>query len=75
MTTLEFELSDERLADLEQLQSDCGFYDRKTLFNNALTMLQWAVVKLKEGKSIVAVDEVAERYHELEMPFMANLKP
>jgi hypothetical protein len=75
MTTLQIDLSDEQLADLDKIQSDCGFHDRRALINNALTMFKWAVENLKGGKSIAAVDDAAGKYREIEMPFMANLKP
>jgi hypothetical protein len=38
------------------------------LFNNALTLFEWAVNQVKEGRIIAALDESTMKYKELAMP-------
>ncbi len=59
--TVKFEMPDHLYDQLGGLKADCGFKDDKELFNNALTLLQWAVVQTREGKKIGAVNEEAEQ--------------
>ena len=73
---LQFEVSDELAEELTALQGDIGASTKKELFNNALTLLQWAVRQVKSGKIITATDESADSYSELNMPVfeVARLK-
>jgi len=54
---MNFELPEERVNELKQLQTDTGSESMKELFNNALTMLEWAIKEVKHGNEIAAVNE------------------
>ncbi len=45
---------------------------RKDLFNNALTLFQWAVKAKKAGRVIASIDE-NQRIRELVMPSIENI--
>jgi hypothetical protein len=46
---------------------------RKDLFNNALTLFQWAVKAKKAGRIIASVDE-NQHIRELVMPSIENIR-
>ncbi|HEX9768405.1 MAG TPA: hypothetical protein VGA50_04440 [Kiloniellales bacterium] len=69
-TRLQFDLVASRVAELDQIMADCGIDTRKELFDNALTLLQWAVREVKRGNIIASVNEREERYRELQMPIL-----
>lgn len=47
---------------------------RKDLFNNALTLFEWAIKAKKEGRIIASIDK-DQRVHELVMPSLENIRP
>lgn len=64
---LQFEISEEEVQKLELLMKESGIENLRTLFNNSLTLFQWAVVQIKAGNTIASVDEAAEKYTEVQM--------
>jgi len=54
---------------------------KKALFENAISLVTWAVKEVKKGRVIASVDEgfthtigeVAESYRELTMPMLDNV--
>lgn len=65
---IQFELSQEKAEELDELMMETGVPTKKELFNNALTLLKWAVRESKRGHSIASVDEKHGKYRELHMP-------
>jgi hypothetical protein len=53
---------------VESLKERTGSKTHKELFNNALTLLQWAVRQRSEGRIVASMDEREENYRELQMP-------
>jgi hypothetical protein len=53
---LNFEFNDAQVESLNALKQKTGAASMKDLFNNALTMLEWAVDETEQGKEIVATD-------------------
>ncbi|MCI0558142.1 MAG: hypothetical protein MN733_06575 [Nitrososphaera sp.] len=70
---VQFELSSERLRELDALKDACRLETRKDLFNNALTLLEWVVSEYIKGRSIASVDENEKSYRELQMPIFSQL--
>jgi len=62
-----------RVEALDRLAAEAGLATRKDLFNNALSLLEWAVKHVRQGHLIAAVDERTDRMIELHMPFLGNL--
>ena len=54
---MNFEMPEERVSELKALQTETGSESMKELFNNALTMLEWAIREVKRGNEIAAVNE------------------
>jgi len=65
---IQLELPEGQVEELKKVMQDAGFETYKDLFNNALTLLEWAINEQKAGKVIAAVDEQSERYRVLVMP-------
>ena len=62
-------------SDLEeQLLINRGIKTKKDLINNALTLFEWAVKEIKEGRKIVSLDEKNKKYKEVFMPCLSNIK-
>jgi len=51
---LNFELDEAQMAEINALKKKTGANSMKELFNNALTILDWAVEEVAQGKEIVA---------------------
>lgn len=70
MVRIQFELPEGKVKELEEMMRIGGVQTRKDLFNNALTLLQWAIREKLSGKIIASVDEENKRYKELLMPIL-----
>ena len=69
---IQIDLAETRVRELEELMRVCDIATKKELFNNALTLLEWAVREVRKGNSIASVNEEEERYRHLEMPVLSN---
>ncbi|SFD03063.1 hypothetical protein [Collimonas sp. OK412] len=74
LTRIQFDLPDTKIADLDRIMSEGGIKTRKELFNNALSLLEWAIKQKKTGRIIAALDEKSESYRELSMPILDNIR-
>ena len=70
---LNFEFSEARIQDLKDLQSETDSDSMKELFNNALTMLEWAVKEVKSGNEIAAVSEDDKVYRVFITPLLERV--
>lgn len=69
---VQFDVPEDRLAELQELMKSCGIETRKDLFNNALTLLEWAVRESSRGRAIASVSDDEKSYRELHMPILFN---
>lgn len=66
---------------LAGIKQTTGVTTYKDIFNNAITLFEWAVRQRLEGRVIASLDERTKKYKELTMPAMeeavrrANLAP
>lgn len=67
---LQFEISEAEVEKLNLLMKEAGIESYRDLFNNSLTMVQWAIQQVKEGKVVASVDEAAQKYTEVQMDFL-----
>lgn len=74
MTRIQFEMSEEKVKELEALMEEGGVRTKKDLFNNALTLLEWSLRERKAGRIIASVDEKEKRYKEIEMPILSAVR-
>lgn len=75
MVRIQFELPEEKVKELEALMQEARISTRKDLFNNALTLFEWAIEERRAGRSIASVDEQNKKYKELVMPALAAVAP
>jgi len=75
MIRIQLELPEERVRELEALMSEVGLRTKKDLFNNALTLLEWAVKERKAGHVIASVDERENRIRQIVMPVLESVIP
>jgi hypothetical protein len=75
MVRIQFELPEEKVKELEALMREAQISTRKDLFNNALTLFEWALQERKTGRTIASVDEHNKKYKELVMPALAAVGP
>ena len=70
---LQFEFSEDRIKELKQLKEETGSETLKELFNNALTMLEWAVGEVQSGNEIAAVNEEDKVYRVFVTPLLERV--
>jgi metal-responsive CopG/Arc/MetJ family transcriptional regulator len=75
MKRIQFELPEEKVAELERLMDESGIKTRKDLLNNALMLLEMAIKERKEGRTLVSVDEKKNRFKEVLMPILSSIQP
>ena len=68
MVRIQLDIPDERVAQLDAMMKETGITTRKELFNNALTLFEWAVTEKKLGHDIAAVDEDDKKLKHILMP-------
>lgn len=73
MVRIQFELPEEKVAELKKLMDESGIKTRKDLLNNALMLLEWAISERRAGRAIVSVDEKKNRYKEVLMPILSSI--
>lgn len=74
MVRVQIEITEEKSRELELLMKESGIKTKKDLINNALTLFEWAVKEIKEGRKIVSLDEKNKKYKEVFMPCLSNIK-
>jgi metal-responsive CopG/Arc/MetJ family transcriptional regulator len=68
MTRIQLELPEEKVKELEELMENAGIKTKKELFNNALTLLEWAIKEKKTGRKIASINEEEDKYKEVVIP-------
>ena len=74
MIRIQLDLPDEQVAELDKLMEETGIRTRKDLFNNALTLFEWAVKAKRAGNIIASIKEGEGRFKELLMPALENVR-
>ena len=69
-TRIQIELAEGRAKELNDLMVRCGLATKKDLFNNAMSLLEWAIEEVEAGKVVAAVDRAEQRYEVLRMPIL-----
>ena len=72
---IQFDLDAEGLQLLEDLKAVTGLKTYKDLFNNAITLLDWAINQRRAGRTIASMDKGNENYKELQMPAIERAAP
>ena len=64
---IQVDFSAKRVAELTRLMEICELSTKKELLNNALSLFEWAVHEVRQGRKIAAINEATQQYKELEM--------
>lgn len=70
----QIDVPEERDREIEDLMKECGISTKKELFNNAVTLLKWAIEEKRKGRIIASVEEEGKKYRELQMPILSAVK-
>ena len=70
---IQLEFPESKVQELKTLMAEADIETYKEIFNNALTLLEWAIAEVKAGRSLASVDEAHERYRVLVMPILQNM--
>ena len=73
-TRIQFELSEDKIRELQKIMDLAGIRTRTDLFNNALAAFQWLIAEKRSGRMIASIDEGVGVYKELVMPVFSSLK-
>jgi len=65
---LQFEMTEERVKEIDDLIERLGLKTRVNLLNEALTLYEWAIRERESGRIIASVDEAEDKYKEVDMP-------
>lgn len=70
---IQFETSEEKVKDMESLMEEGGVRTKRELFNNALTLLEWAAEEKRAERAIVSMSKNG-KCKELVMPWMSHVR-
>jgi len=74
MTRIQLDLPEEQVKELDELMKETNISTRKDLFNNALTLFQWAVKAKRAGRIVASLDEETGAAKEILMPALENVR-
>jgi len=66
-----FEMKPENSDRIEELARQVGV-TKMQIFNNALSLLDWAVEEVKKGRVIASVDEENKKYKKILLPLLGS---
>jgi hypothetical protein len=69
---VQFDLLPERIFELDQLMTFCDLKTRKDLFDNAMTLFEWAVEEVRKGNQIAAYDRKNDHVETVRLPVLEN---
>lgn len=65
---IQLDLNPQEIETLNRLMVVCGIETRKDLFNNALTLFEWAVEEVRQGRAIGSFERGTREFTVLNMP-------
>jgi hypothetical protein len=68
----QLDLSPEQMDRIAELMGVCDLSSRKDLFNNAMSLFEWAVDEVRKGNIIASYNVEANQYVELRMPALSH---
>jgi len=74
MKRLQFDFSEEKVKELDDLANRTGLKTRAQLFNSALSLFEWAIREREAGRIIASMDEKTDKYKEVLMPGFPDIR-
>jgi hypothetical protein len=65
---IQIEIDDTGSDVLDRIKQSTGVTTYKDIFNNAITLFEWAIRQREEGRVIASLDERTKKYKEMTMP-------
>ena len=72
-TRIQIDLSVKELDRMNRAMEKCDIESRKDLFNNALTIFEWAIQEVSKGFRIAAVNDQSQEKTILSMSALNNV--
>ena len=69
---IQFEMPEEKVNEIQNMMDEAGVKTRREFFNNALSLLAWAIRERQTGRTIASINESEQKYKELYMPILEN---
>jgi metal-responsive CopG/Arc/MetJ family transcriptional regulator len=71
---VQLDLPEQRVRELDGLMKETGIATRKEFFNQAISLLVWAIKEMKQGRIIASVDEENKQFKEVSMPLLLDVR-
>ena len=71
---IQLEISESKSKQIKAIMEKADFKTYSELFNNAVTLMQWSIRQIEEGRLILSVDQVSGKEKELVMPLLQHLE-
>jgi hypothetical protein len=69
---VQFDLLPERIAEMDQVMIYCDLRTRKDLFDNAMTLFEWAVEEVRKGNKIASYNRDTDHVEVVRFPVLEN---
>jgi len=69
---VQVELSSDRLAEFDRLMAFCDLKTRKDLFDNSMTLFEWAVEEVRAGNEIASYNRDTDHVEVVRFPVLDN---
>jgi hypothetical protein len=69
---VQFDVLPERLAEFDQLMTFCDLKTRRDLFDQAMTLFEWAVQEVRSGKEIASYQRSTDTIEVVRFPVLDN---
>lgn len=69
---IQFDVLPERLDELDRLMALCDIRTRKELFDNAMTLFEWAVEVVRNGKNVAEYNKSSDHVEIVRLPVLEN---
>jgi len=70
---IQLDFQSDYVKELDELMKETKITTRKDLFNNALTLFQWAAKAKRAGRIVASLDDETGTARELVMPALENI--
>lgn len=71
---VQFDLTEDKVKEIDDLMTKSGMSSRKDVFNTALTLLEWAIEESERGHDIAAINRGEREFFSLRMPVLESAK-
>lgn len=70
----QFDVGGREATHIEEMKEKIGANTNGELFDNALTLLAWAIEQIENGRKLASISEDESSYRELAMPSLNKVR-